>query len=49
MKSGKDDDDDAQTTGTNAEIMEMHEKASELELQNIENEEVDDERIFKKY
>ena len=49
MKEGKDDDDDAQTTVTNAEIMEMHEKASELELQNIENEEVDDERIFKNY
>ena len=49
MKKGKDDDDDAQTTVINAEIMEMHEKASELELQNVENEEVDDERIFKHY
>ena len=48
MKKGKDDDDDAQTTVTNAEIMEMHEKAIELELQNVENEDVDDERIFKK-
>ena len=47
LRKGKDDDDDAQTTVTNAEIMEMHEKASELELQNVENEEVDDERIFK--
>ena len=49
MKKGKDDDDDAQTTVTNAEIMEMHEKAIELELQNVENEDVDDERIFKSY
>ena len=49
MKKGKDDDDDAQTTVTNAEIMEMHEKAIELELQNVENEDVDDERIFRNY
>ena len=49
MKKGKDDDDDAQTTVTNAEIMETHEEASELELQNVENEEVDDERIFNSY
>ena len=49
MKKGKDDDDDAQTTVTNAEIMEMHEKAIKLELQNVENEDVDDERIFKNY
>ena len=49
MKKGKNDDEDAQTTVTTAEIMERHEKASELELQNAENEEVDDERIFKNY
>ena len=49
LKKGKDDDDDAQTTITNAEIMEMQEQANEMELQNVENEDVDDERIFKKY
>ena len=47
LKKGKDDDDDAQTTITNAEIMEMQEQAIEIELKNVENEEVDDERIFK--
>ena len=49
LKKGKDDDDDAQTTITNAEIMEMQEQANEMELQNVENEDVDDERIFKNY
>ena len=49
-KKGKDnDDDDKQTTISDTEIMEMHEKANEMELQNVENEEVDDEQIFKKY
>ena len=47
-KKGKDnDDDDKQTTISTTEIMEMHEKANEMELQNVENEEVDDEQIFK--
>ena len=49
LKKGKDDDDDAQTTVTTAEIMEMQEKATEMELQNVENEDVDDERIFNNY
>ena len=49
IKKGKDDDDDAQTTVTTAEIMEMQEKANEMALQNVENEDVDDERIFKTY
>ena len=49
-KKGKDnDDDDKQTTISDTEIMEMHEKANEMELQNVENEEVDDEQIFKNY
>ena len=46
LKKGKDDDDDAQTTVTTAETMEMHEKANEMELQNVENEDVADEQIF---
>ena len=49
-KKGKDkDDDDKQTTISDTEIMEMHEKANEMELQHVENEEVDDEHIFKHY
>ena len=48
-KKGKDNDDDKQTTISDTEIMEMHEKANEMELQNVENEEVDDEQIFKNY
>ena len=44
-KTGKDNDDDKQTTISDTEIMEMHEKANELELQNVE-EEVDDEHFF---
>ena len=49
-KKGKDndDEDDKQTTISSTEIMEMQEKATELELQNVENEEVDDEQNFKK-
>ena len=46
-KKGKDNDDDKQTTISDTELMEMHEKANEIELQNVENEEVDDEEIFK--
>ena len=39
--------DDVRTTVTDAEIMEMHEKANEMELQDVENEDVDDETNFK--
>ena len=49
VKKGKDNDDDKQTKISDTEIMEMHEKANEMELQNVENEEVDDEQIFKNY
>ena len=49
LKKGKDDDDDAQSTVTTAEIMEVQEQAIEMELKHVENEDVDDERIFKNY
>ena len=46
-KRGKDNDGDVRTTVTNAEIIEMHEKANEMELQDVEDEGVDDETNFK--
>ena len=45
VKKGKDDDDDRQTSVSDAEILDMHEKAIELKLQNVENEDVDAERL----